>query len=312
MAIPTTPAPQPAASGADEIADIRAFMSECSFEATRPSAAEITSLGRLLPAGAPLFLTALPNRPAAELETAAAATRAAGLTPIPHLSARHFASFEAIDAHLANLRASAGADQIMLVGGDMATPVGAVPDALAVIESGLLEKHGVTRVHLPGFPDGHPHVDPDQLETSLVTKLAALQQRGVESEIVTQFCFDAAPIVRWLDTLRARGVHVPVRIGLAGPTTLLKWLGYARRCGVKASAEALASRSGLVKQAFRAMAPDPLIRALAQAAASGRIDNARPHLFAFGGVEDTVLWARAPMAGGIKLNKDGGFEAQGR
>lgn len=301
---------QSPASDAGVIDAIAAFMDQCSFEATRPSPAELQALGGLIPKGSPLFLTALPNRAPAELERAAMLAREAGLTPVPHLSARHFTTFDALDAHLANLRASSGADQIMLVGGDMAKPVGEVQDALAVIESGLLEKHAIARVHLPGFPDGHPHVDADQLETSLVTKLAALQQRGVESEIVSQFCFEAAPIIKWLDALRGRGVHVPVRIGLAGPTTLLKWLGYARRCGVKASAEALASRSGLVKQAFRAMAPDPLIRTLAQAAATGRIDAVRPHLFAFGGVEDTVKWALKPMRGAIALNKDGGFDAR--
>lgn len=303
-------APHSTSTGADgEIADIRAFMAECSFEATRPSADEIAALGRILPPGAPLFLTALPNRPATEIEKAAAQTRAAGLTPIPHLSARHFRTYEEIDRHLATLREGAGADQVMLVGGDIAQPVGDVPDALSVIESGVFEGNGVTRIHLPGFPDGHPHVDSDQLETNLVTKLAAIQQRGMDSEIVTQFCFDAQPIIRWLDQLRARGVHVPARIGLAGPTSLLKWLNYARRCGVKASAEALASRSGLVKQAFRAVAPDPLIRTLAAAAASGRIENVRPHLFAFGGIEETVLWAQAPTSGAISLNKDGGFAA---
>ena len=292
----------------DSVEAIAAFMSACSFEATRPNDREIAALGRLLPAGARLFLTALPGRPLGEMERATALTKAAGLAPVPHISARHFRTYEELDAHLANLR-TAGANEIMLVGGDIATPLGAVADSLSVIESGSLERHGFALVHLPGFPDGHPHLDEDQLETILVTKLAALQQRGIESDIVTQFCFDTAPIFRWLEQLRARGVHVPVRIGLAGPTSLLKWLAYARRCGVKASAEALASRSGLVRHAFKAVAPDPLIRALAQAQETGCIDNVAPHLFAFGGIEETAKWARAPMTSASALNKDGGFDS---
>ena len=294
---------------ANGVANIQRFMAGYSQEATRPKESEIAALAKLLAPGAPLFLTALPGRPTAEMEAAAAHTRRYGLTPIPHLSARHFLTFADIDAHLGNLRAQAGVDQIMLIGGDRATPAGEVTTALGVIESGLLEKHGVARVHLPGFPDGHPFVDEDQIETDLVTKLAALQQRGVDSEIVTQFSFETRPILDWLRKLRGRGVHTPVRVGLAGPTTLFRWLAYARRCGVKASAEALALRSGLVRHAFRPMTPDLNIRSLAEALAAGRIENVRAHLFAFGGLEEPAKWALASTNGAIRLDNEGGFES---
>jgi methylenetetrahydrofolate reductase (NADPH) len=300
---------QNASDNSQIISAIRSFMAECSFEATRPKPAELQALGQRLKPGSPLFLTALPTRPFADLEASASEVHRNALTPVPHVSARHFATFADVDRHLANLRSGAGADRIMLIGGDRAQPAGEVRDALSVIESGLLEKHGLTCVYLPGFPDGNPHVDEDEVETSLVTKLAALQQRGIESEIVTQFCFEPRPINRWLEKLRGRGVHIPVRVGLAGPTTLLKWVGYARRCGVKASAEALAARSGLVRHAFRAMTPDPIIRSLAEGVAAGKIENVRPHLFSFGGVEDTVAWAQLVQQGAIKLNGDGGFDA---
>lgn len=298
--------PQDAAVG---VANIRRFMAGCSHEATRPKSPEIAGVAKLLAPGAPLFLTALPGRPTAELEASAADTRRHGLTPIPHISARHFATFADIDAHLANLCAQGGVDQIMLIGGDRAAPAGDVVNALGVIESGLLEKHRLTRVHLPGFPDGHPFVDEDQIETDLVTKLAALQQRGIESEIVTQFSFEPKPILEWLRKLRGRGVHSPVRVGLAGPTTLFRWLAYARRCGVKASAEALAMRSGLVRHAFRPMTPDIIIRSLAEGLAAGRIEDVRAHLFSFGGLEETAKWARASTNGAIKLDNAGGFES---
>lgn len=292
----------------DGAAEIMWFMEGCSFEATRPKSAELAGLAKILPPGALVFLTAIPGRPTSELEASTRGARLNGLTPIPHISARHFATFAEIDAHLANLCVGDGADQIMLIGGDRATPAGEVVDALSVIESGLFDKHKVARVYLPGFPDGHPFVDEDQLETSLVTKLAALQQRGIDSEIVSQFSFEVRPIRAWLDRLRRRGVHTPVRVGLAGPTTLLRWLGYARRCGVKASAEALASRSGLVRHAFKPMTPDLIIRTLAQALADGEIENVRAHLFAFGGIEETAKWAQAPIKGAVKLDQAGGFE----
>lgn len=291
------------------IAQIKAFMRDVSIEATRPNADEVKALGAIMPAGASVYLTAVPGKPVGELIDASIALRIAGLTPVPHLSARHFKDLEAVSRHLGDLAQRAAVDRIMLVGGDLAKPVGEVADVLSLIETGVLERHGVRRVGLPGFPEGHRHLSADEIEANLLTKLAALQQRGIESEIVTQFCFDEKPIFRWIEWLRTRGVHAPVRIGLAGPTSLLTWLNYARKCGVKASAEALATRSGLVKQAFKPVAPDPLIRTLAAAVSAECIDDVRPHLFAFGGLVQTAQWAMAARDGAVRLDADGGFKA---
>ncbi|HEY8578691.1 MAG TPA: methylenetetrahydrofolate reductase [Beijerinckiaceae bacterium] len=296
-----------AAAPQADVAQIQAFMRGASFEATRPSAADVAALGETLPRGTLLYLTAIPGKPLSELLAATQAARAAGLEPVPHLSARHFPDMAAVDAFVAEAVARAQVRTVLLVGGDIAEPKGTVRDALSVIESGVFEKHGIRDVGLAGFPDGHPQMSEDELEANLLTKLAALQRHGVDSHVVTQFCFDARPILSWLAALRGRGVQAPVRIGLAGPTNLLTWLNYARRCGVKASAEALASRSGLVKQAFRPVAPDPLIRTLAGAAAAGLLEGAQAHFFAFGGVTQTAKWALAPMTGAIRLTS-GGFD----
>ena len=144
---------------------------------------------------------------------------------------------------------------------------------------------------------------------SLVTKLAAMQNGGLDGYIVTQFCFHAHTIIRWLEWLRARGIQSHVKVGLAGPTSLMTWLNYARKCGVKASAEALASRSGLVKHAFKPVAPDTIIRKVAGAWAQKHVGDVAPHLFAFGGIGATAKWPQPAIAGKIKLNADGGFDA---
>ena len=68
---------------------------------------------------------------------------------------------------------------------------------------------------------------------------------GSSVEIVTQFCFDARAILDFVARLRAFGFDHRVRIGLAGPTNLAALIRYASRCGVQASAQALARRSGL-------------------------------------------------------------------
>ena len=58
--------------------------------------------------------------------------------------------------------------------------------------------------------------------------------------MVTQFGFDAEPILRWVGALRARDIFCPVRIGVAGPATVATLAKYAVRCGIGSSLRALA------------------------------------------------------------------------
>lgn len=301
-------APGLASLDSDEIAHIASFMRSASFEVTRPSQQDIHDLRATLSPGTDVYLTAVPRRPPDEIACAAHQVRMAGLEPVPHIAARHFSSLKEIDNLIRRLVRDAEVNKIMLVGGDMPPVAGAVPDALCVIQSGLLQASGVKAVGLPGFPDGHPVLSDDELELALVTKTAAAQSAGLEAHIVTQFCFDSRPIVRWLGWLRQRGVNLPVRVGFAGPTSLMSWLKFARKCGVRASAEALASRSGLAKHAFKAVAPDVIVRDVAAVANEGHFGRVEPHFFGFGGAGVTARWAAAPAAGRIALTEQGGFD----
>jgi methylenetetrahydrofolate reductase (NADPH) len=286
------------------------FMRDASFEATRPSNADIRTIGGILAPGMSVYLTALPGRDPTELVATAMSVRDAGLEPVPHIAARHFDDMRAVDRLLSRLNAEARVTRIMLIGGDTGTPAGSVQDAQQVIDSGVLQGNGIREIGLPGYPDGHPVLSDDEVECSLVTKLAAAQSAGLEPHIVTQFCFDVPPILRWIEWLRDRGLHVPVRVGFAGPTSLMTWLNFARKCGVRASAEALAKRSGLIKQAFRTVAPDPLIRQVAEATAGGRLGDVSPHIFSFGGIASTARWTMGPVTGDLRLTPEGGFTAE--
>lgn len=304
----TSVSPGAPASTSDVVAQISGFMRQCSFEATRPAPKDIAALRDGLLPGTPVYLTMLPAQRPGECVDNACALREAGLTPVPHIAVRHLETLDAANELLAALSAKAGVTRVLLIGGDTKTPMGNIPNVLTLIESGLLQRNRITGVGVGGFPDGHPAMSEDELEANLVTKLAAIQNGGLDGHIVTQFVFDAEPVIKWVGWLRQRGLHVPVHIGLAGPTSLMAWLNFARKCGVKASAEALAKRSGLVRQAFKSVAPDPIIRSLTEAAATGELGTVMPHLFAFGGIGATVKWAQPAIRGAIALNGDGGFD----
>ncbi|MBV8961883.1 MAG: methylenetetrahydrofolate reductase [Hyphomicrobiales bacterium] len=302
--IPTTHAPPPLSDGASPIAE---FMRRASIEATRPTQVEAEMLRDTLPQGAKIFLSAVPKRPRDEVIASARAIRAAGLTPVPHITARSFPNVAAAAELLARLNGEADVHAVLVIGGDLPSPAGHLLSAQQLIESGALGRSGIERVGIAGYPDGHPHMSDEELESTLVTKVAAAQSAGLDVHIVTQFCFEPKVILRWIEWLRRRGLYLPVDIGLAGPTSLMTWLNYARRCGVRASAEALARRSGLVKHVFNAVAPDPIIRAVVEGLPAEDLSEVSPHLFSFGGLGPTARWVAGAMRGALTLDKDGGF-----
>jgi methylenetetrahydrofolate reductase (NADPH) len=294
-------------SEASARAHICAFMARCSFEATRPDATDAAALRQLLNPGDQIYISAVPNRTVAESIASARAIRLAGLEPVPHIAARRFASLGDCAIELERLSGEAGVNTIMLIGGDADRPAGDVTCAQDIIDSGLLIKYGIGAIGLAGYPELHPRIGDDELEAALVTKLASAQSQGLAVHIVTQFCFEANPIIRWIDWLRARGISLPVKVGLAGPTSMSTWLSYARRCGVRASASALATRTGLVNHLFKAISPDPIIAQLAELAAQKKIADVSAHMFSFGGIAATARWLHGVQAGRVALESDGGF-----
>jgi methylenetetrahydrofolate reductase (NADPH) len=285
----------------DPVARIGAFMEGFSVEATRPSDADIAALA-VLKRGSRVYLSAVPNRPAEESLGAAIRLRAAGFEPVPHIAVRNFGSMAALDDCLARLNGEAGVAHVLVIGGDRAG-CGPLRRALDAIDGGTLRRRGIRTIGIAGYPEGHPRIGEAELNRALVEKIAAAETTGLTVEIVTQFCFNAGAMLDFIARLRAFGFDHAVRVGLAGPTSLGALLRYATRCGVRASAQALVQRSGLVRQMFAMATPDDLVRALAKEAPAG----VTPHFFSFGGVPATARWTHAVAGGRIALKADGGF-----
>jgi methylenetetrahydrofolate reductase (NADPH) len=293
------PIPDQAAAG--PVARIAAFTAGFSIEATRPSDADIAALA-VLKRGTRVFLSAVPNRPAEESLAAAIRVRAAGFEPVPHVAVRNFASVEALDDFLARLNGRAAVDSVLVIAGDRAE-CGPFRRALDAIDSGALRRRGIRTIGIAGYPEGHPRIGDEELNRAMAEKIAAAEAIGLAVEIVTQFSFDARAIIDFIARVRAFGFEHRLRVGLAGPTSLTSLMRYASRCGVRASAQGLASRAGLMRQMFAMTTPDDIIRALAEAAPA----NVVPHFFSFGGIPATSRWARAVADGHVVLKPDGGF-----
>jgi methylenetetrahydrofolate reductase (NADPH) len=294
--------------GGHDLQRIAAFAARASFEATRLEPGDLEALRAGFPAGTRIYVSAIPKRPpAAQIETVVRVA-GAGFEPVPHISARSFASAADLDRHLGRLADEAGVRRVLAIGGDLPAPAGPFFAALEVIESGLLQARGIVEAGIAGYPDGHPRLDAPVLERAMAAKIEAATGTGLAVHIVTQFCFSAPTILAWIGRLRDRGIDLPVRVGLAGPTTLSGLLRFARICGVSASAQGLVRHTGLAKQLFGMVTPDTVLRPLAEASA-GRASMA-PHIFPFGGLAAAARWAGAVAAGRFTLDRDDGFAVE--
>ena len=287
---------------------IAAFAARASFEATRLAPGDIEALCAGVAPETPIYVSAVPAHPlAAQIDTATRLA-AAGFEPVPHITARSFASDTEIDRHLGRLADEARVRRVLVVGGDFTAPVGPFHAAIEVIESGLLHARGITEVGIAGYPDGHPRLAAIELDRALAAKVEAAAETGLAVHIVTQFGFSAPAILNWIGRLRDQGIDLPVRVGLAGPATLIGLLRYARICGVTASAQGLVRHTGLAKHLFGMVTPDTVLRPLAEAAAD--LGEVTPHIFSFGGLAAAARWAAAVAAGRIALNRADGFTVE--
>jgi methylenetetrahydrofolate reductase (NADH) len=290
------------AEAAQHIAE---FLRDFSIEATRPTAADLDELKSAAPGIGRIYLSAVPTRPLSDLAAFSVAVHAAGFEPIPHLAVRNIESGNALNDLLARLTNQAGVRRLLVIAGDSDQPLGPFASAVEVIESGILQRHGIMEIGIAGYPNGHPRISTDVLHRALAAKIEAARQTGLDIHVVTQFGFSAEQIAAWIFQLRDLGVEYQVRIGMAGPTNLATLLRYAKRCGVVASAQGLTRQGGLLKHLVGTSAPDGIIRQLAET--GGRLGNVAAHFFSFGGIGKTARWAAAAAAGRIALDRGDGF-----
>ncbi|GAA0492956.1 methylenetetrahydrofolate reductase [Paractinoplanes deccanensis] len=266
------------------------LLDDFSLEMTGKDIGELADARATVPPGTRINVTFLGHEDTAVRLAAARAVKGGGFVPVPHLPARRVASRRELDEFLAALREAGAADELFVVGGDPREPRGPYPDSLSIIESGALERYGVRRVSIAGYPEGHPGIPDDVLWPALTDKTAALRKQGRAGDIVTQFGFDADPVLDWIAAARERGIDSPVRIGVPGPAGVRRLLRYAARFGVGTSAS-IARRYGLsLTDLVGTAGPDRLLRALATDYHPGRHGEVKLHFYTFGGLRATTEW----------------------
>ena len=297
------------ATSSDDRAAIVSLCRNASVEMTYHDTGKLQECRALLGRTGRIYVSHLPQQSWEQSVAAAIEVRRAGFTPVPHVPARRLANAQELEQLVEQLTSKAGVDQLLLVAGDQ-PPVGAFAASSDVMRTGLLQRYGIRRVHVAGHPEGHPRVGNDELRAAELDKARLAEDAGLELAFVTQFGFDAAPIIHWVRELRSRGIHNPIHVGLAGPAKLSTLLQYALRCGVGPSIRALGGRAASFGRLLGERGPEALVSELARAHAAGlAIDGI--HLFSFGGLARTCRWIRAVEEGRFTLDQAQGFALEG-
>jgi methylenetetrahydrofolate reductase (NADPH) len=173
--------------------------------------------------------------------------------------------------------------------------MGPFRSTLDLLATGVVERAGISKVAFAGYPDGHPAIDPATLDAALRAKVTLAQHSALGVSLVTQFSFEAQPILRWIATQRAAGIACPVEVGIAGPASVATLAKYAIRCGVGASLRALARGHTAFARIMVEAGPDGLISELV-AGETTEAPIAGLHVFTFGGIRRTGEWVRSAGA----------------
>jgi len=268
-----------------------------SIEVMPRTAARVEDFTALLAPGTRVYIAHIDGTPIEEMVATAARLARDGFRVMPHFPARSIPDRATLADWIARYQGEAGVTQGLILAGGIAQPSGAFATSMDLLGTGLFDAAGFTDLHVAGHPEGNRDIDPDGSDRNVSDALRWKQDYARRTDarmaIVTQFCFEAGPALAWARGLRAAGIDLPIRLGLAGPAKLQTLLKFAIACGVGPSLKVLQKRALDVTKLVLPYTPDEMLADLARARAA---DPAFPidglHIFPLGGIAAAADWAR--------------------
>lgn len=289
----------PLSTGARIAEAIRGF----SIEVMPRTAAKIDSFAEILPRGTRVYIAHIDGTPIEEMVETARRIALEGFEVMPHFPARSIPSKAALADWIARYQGEAGVSSALLLGGGIAQPRGAFHCSMQLMETGLFDAAGFTRLHVAGHPEGNRDIDADGTESNVMSALkwkqAFFERTDAQMAIATQFVFEAGPVVAWAARLREAGVDLPIHVGVAGPAKLQTLIKYALTCGVGPSVQVLQKRAADVTKLMLPFTPDRVLADIAAAkAADPALQIEQVHFFPLGGIGKTAEYTTEASASG--------------
>jgi methylenetetrahydrofolate reductase (NADPH) len=281
----------PAAAGAS--AAMEAFLQGFSIEVMPRTAEKVEDFRALLPAGTRVYIAHIDGTPIEDMVATAARLRREGYEPMPHFPARIIKDKATLGDWVARYKAEADVRQGLILAGGVAAPVGEFHSSMQLLESGAFD--GFERLHVAGHPEGNRDIDPDGSDRMVMEaarwKSAFAERTDARVAMATQFCFEAKPVIDWVNRLAAEGVALPVHIGVAGPAKLQTLIKFAIACGVGPSLRVLQKRAMDVTKLLLPYEPTEFLTELAaHKAANPDFGIEAVHFFPLGGIKTNAQW----------------------
>ena len=291
------------------IETIRRAAADWSIEVTPTGAAKIESFRECLAPGTTVNVTFIPGTDPSDTIAVAERLHNDGMRPVPHLAARSLRNADQLDELLTAFTTRCGVEEVLCIGGGVDNPVGDFSATIEVLESGLIQKHGIRHIGVAGHPEGSPDISDDEVATALSAKNDLAARDGLELYIETQFCFEADIVLDWERRVREAGNRLPIRIGIPGPATIKTLFRFAQISGIGPSMHFVAKQAKNVAKLMTVQSPHLLIAGLAEGMAADEDCLIRHfHYYPFGGFARTAAYAGAIAEGRIDLLPKGGFD----
>jgi methylenetetrahydrofolate reductase (NADPH) len=210
-----------------------------------------------------------------------------GYPTVPHLAARMVSGRAELAEICARMQA-AGVTTVFVPGGDQDPPAGDYTSALDLLEDLTALGRPFPEVGITGYPESHPTISDD------LTVQAMWDKRRHATQVVSNLSFDAQMVGRWVDRMRARGVTMPVLLGIPGPIERAKLLSMATKIGVGDSTRFLVKHKGTLT---RLAAPggftgEKFLERCAAVLAKPEAEVTGLHVYTFNQVAETESWRR--------------------
>lgn len=269
----------------------RALFLPASIEMAARQAIDSPDLPGLFPPSVRVYITDIGADDTTTLVKAARRITDLGYAPVPHIASRRLTTRAALEERVKASAEEGGVRDVLVIGGDIRHPLGAFASSMDVLETGLLDKYGITHVGVAGHPEGSRDFSEQAAHEVLRLKRAWGERTGAKVRIVTQFGFDAERFIAWANALSAHGIDLPVHLGVTGPAKITTLLKYAALCGVGNSLNFLKKRSASLAALATSHSPESFVGPVedhVQANPGSAIEQF--HVFPFGGIRNTAKW----------------------
>lgn len=288
---------KPQSGAAGPSTELSTFLQGFSIEVMPRTAEKVADFRTILPPKTRVYIAHIDGTPIEEMVATARRLRGEGFAVMPHIPARIIKDQATLDTWI-KMYAELGIDQALLLGGGLSTPRGDFESSMQLIETGLFDRHGFSRLHVAGHPEGNRDIDPDGSDRSVMEALKWKQdfseRTDAQMAIATQFAFEAAPVIAWADRLAAEGITLPIHIGVAGPAKLQTLIKFAMACGVGPSLRVLQRRAADLTKLVLPFTPEEILTDLARHKAQNPEFNiTNVHVFPLGGITKSAEFMNA-------------------